>query len=84
MEVLAMSVTADEKSLTVEDCHLITVPKWPLKVNMVELAGAQTVALPEAVPPIDAGETVICTAVEVLLQPPDEVILLYHVVAVSG
>ena len=33
MVVLEISVTADEKSLVVEDCHFVTAPVFPFKVK---------------------------------------------------
>jgi hypothetical protein len=56
--------------LSVEDCHWI-VPVFPLNVKTVLFVPVQTVVLPEAVPPTEAGLTV--TVAVVLLaaaQPP--------------
>ncbi len=63
--VLVMSVNATVKLLAVEDCHLVILPVWPLKVRRVELLPVHLVALPAMVPPTDAGLTVTATEVRV-------------------
>ena len=57
---LAIFVTLEVKSLTVEDCHWM-VPTFPLKVSEVLFVPVQTVVLPAIVPPTDAGLTVTAT-----------------------
>ena len=52
---LLMSVTLEAKLLTVEDCHLVTLPVFPLRVRTVLFVPVQTVALPATVPPTEAG-----------------------------
>ena len=59
--VLEISVTAEEKSLTVEDCHLVTAPILPFKVSEVLLVPEQTEVAPEIEPATDVGLTVIVT-----------------------
>ena len=41
-----------------EDCHLVTAPVLPLKVNVVLLVPLHTVAEPARVPPTEVGLTV--------------------------
>ena len=55
--VLAISV-ALVKPEDNEDCHLVTAPVLPLKVNVVLLVPLQTVAEPARVPPTEVGLTV--------------------------
>jgi hypothetical protein len=50
--------------LSVDDCHLVTVPVCPDNVSIVVLVPEQTVALPATEPPTDTGETVIVASVE--------------------
>ena len=56
---MAISVTLDEKSLAVDDCHFVTEPVLPLKVNSVLFVPEQTVALPEIEPPTDVGAVTV-------------------------
>ena len=58
--VFAISVTVPEKSDAVADCHFVTEPVCPDKVNVVEFVPVHTVALPAIVPPTDNGSIVIC------------------------
>ena len=53
-----MSVTAEEKSLVVDDCHFETVPVFPLKVNVI-VPPIQTDEAPEIVPATEVGLTVV-------------------------
>jgi hypothetical protein len=78
-----MSIPAVAK-LSVDFCHFVTLPVIPVTVRLDGVEPEQMVWRPEAFPPFETVETIICKAVEILLQPPDDVILLYHVVAVSG
>ena len=79
--VFAMSV-ADVK-LSVDDCHLTTEPVCPLNVKVVELAPAQTVAVPAIDPPIVTGLTVMVAEVLfAVAQLPLCTIARYCVVAV--
>ena len=63
-----------EKSLAVEDCHLIIVPVLPLNLNSVEFVPEHAVVLPVIEPPTDTGETVTVQVpvetVGVVLQAP--------------
>ena len=68
--VFEISVSATEKSDAVDDCHLVTFPIFPLKVNVVLLVPEQTVALPDTVPPTLVGVTVIVPAAFIIPQPP--------------
>ena len=63
--VLAISDTPDAKPLEAHDCHLVTLPVCPLRVNTVLLVPVQTVAEPATVPPTEAGLTVTVTAARV-------------------
>jgi len=57
--VLAISVGLLKLKL-LDDCHLVTLPVFPVKVNTVELVPVQTVsAAPATVPPTDVGEIMI-------------------------
>ena len=55
--VLAISVQ-DENGLT-DDCHFVTVPVFPVKVNDALVLPEQMVVPPANVPPTEIGETVI-------------------------
>ena len=55
---MAILVTAEEKSLTVEDSQRVTVPVMPLNVNDVLFVPVHTVALPAMLPPTEAWFTV--------------------------
>ena len=55
--VLAISVTLVKPDDN-EDCHLVTAPVLPLKVNVVVLFPVHTVAEPATVPPTVVGLTV--------------------------
>lgn len=57
---MAIFVTLEVKSLTVEDCHWM-VPTFPLKDSEELFVPVHTVVLPEIVPPTDAGLTVTAT-----------------------
>ena len=59
-----ISVTVPEKSDAVADCHFVTEPVCPDKVNVVEFVPVQTVADPATVPPTEAGDTVIVAVAE--------------------
>lgn len=54
--VLLISTVVSQ--LLIDDCHLVTVPVWPDKVNMVLLVPEHTAALPAILPPTDVGLTV--------------------------
>jgi hypothetical protein len=56
--VLTISVTAELKSETVELCHLVTDPTWPLRVRVVLFVPVQTAVLPAILPPEEVGLTV--------------------------
>lgn len=53
--VFATSVTPELKLLTVEYCHLLMVPVWPLRVRVVELVPVQIEVPPEILPPTAAA-----------------------------
>ena len=55
--VLAMSVTEDAKSDTVEDCHLVMPPVYPVRLNVVLLVPVQAAVTASSVPPTVAGST---------------------------
>ena len=56
------------KGLTA-DCHLVTVPVFPAKVNDALVLPEQMVVPPVTVPPAEAGETVIVPVAFALPQP---------------
>ena len=62
--VLAISETADEKSSTVEDCHLVMTPVYPVRVNVVLLMPVQAAVTASSVPPSEAGSTGMVVAPE--------------------
>jgi len=62
--VVVFVISTGVTQLSVDDCHLVTVPVCPDNVNVVLLVPEQTVALPATVPPTDTGLTVIVVSVE--------------------
>ena len=68
--VLFISVTDALKSETVELCHLVIAPVFPLKVNAVLLVPVHTVALPAMVPPTDTGSIVTAIVAVTAEHPP--------------
>ncbi|MEQ9490909.1 MAG: hypothetical protein RIM72_18175, partial [Alphaproteobacteria bacterium] len=52
-----MSLMSEAK-LSVDDCHLVMLPVWPLSVKVVLFVPLHTVAPPEILPPTDPGPTV--------------------------
>ncbi len=56
--IFAISETPEAKLDIDDDCHFVTVPVFPLKVNNVLFVPEQTDALPEIVPPTERGLTV--------------------------
>ncbi len=56
--VFDKSVTAEEKSLVVDDCHFETIPVFPDKVKVV-VPPIQTDESPEIVPATEVGLTVV-------------------------
>jgi hypothetical protein len=67
VEVLAISVTDELKSDTIELCHLVTLPTCPLNVNVVLFVPEHTDVEPAMEPPTETGFTVI-VAVEELAE----------------
>ena len=61
--VFEISVGAVAK-LSVELCHLVTVPVLPVNVKVVEFVPVQTDVPPEIVPPTEAGSTLIVSTEE--------------------
>jgi hypothetical protein len=61
--VFAISVTAEAKLPTVEDCHLVTFPVFPPSVSVVLLVPVQIEAPPVIVPPTETGLTIIADTV---------------------
>ena len=66
MEVTAISVGPTEKSDAVDDCHLVTVPVFPVILTSVPgVVDVQIVWVPVAIlPPTLAGSTVIVAVAE--------------------
>ena len=77
--VLAISVTPEAKPLAAQDCHLVTLPVFPLNVRVALLVPVHTVAPPAMVPPTDDELTVTSTAVRV--DEGHEVPLPDHVIS---
>ena len=50
-----ISVTFEEKSLAVDDCHPVTSPVFPVKVRVTLLIPETKVLPPEIVPPTEIG-----------------------------
>ena len=80
--IFAISVTAELKLDTDDDCHFVTAPIFPLKVNNVLLVPEQTDTLPEIVPPTDRGLTV--REDPLIAVPVGVTTLMTPVVAVAG
>ena len=56
--VFDISVTADEKSLEVEDCHFVTAPVFPFNVKAF-VPPEQIAPAPEMVPATEVGLIVV-------------------------
>jgi hypothetical protein len=67
----------------VEDSQRITDPVCPESVTVPIVVPEHKVVEPLTVPPTELSVTDTCTAVEVLLQPPDVTTLLNQVVCVN-
>ena len=80
--IFAISETPELKLDTEDDCHLVTVPIFPLKVNNVLLVPEQTDVLPETVPPTERGLTV--NEAPLTAVPVGVTTLITPVVAVAG
>jgi hypothetical protein len=80
--ILAISATPELKLETDEDCHLDTVPVWPLRVKVVLFVPEHTDALPATLPPTETGLTV--SEVPLTAVPVGVVTLIVPVVAVAG
>ena len=83
--VFAISVTDEEKSLTVDFCHLTTDPVFPDSVKSFGELPLQMVWLDETVPPTDVAFTVIVAMDELACgQTPLCTTALKYVITVSG
>ena len=58
---VVLAISADEDQLSVEYCHLVTLPVFPDNVRVVLFVPVHTVALPAMVPPTEVGLTLMVT-----------------------
>ena len=81
---VVFAISTGVTQLSVDDCHLVTIPVWPDNVSVVLLIPEQTVALPATVPPTETGLTAIAASDEFIDEHTPLVITAwYFVVAVK-